>query len=676
MYFIFVATAIMGPKQKLRSSEDVYNRILHDDAFDPNAVWIGYEDRLVGAVELPLSEFVPVDQGGDLPMHRIRYFCRGEEVLWDRRRHLDSVFCSGHTKEILRRGGTAAVAVATGGSTSADCGATGAFNPDEDQKAQMATGKAILQAAENRMRAEEVRSAGTECKFFKLGSCRAGRNCMFKHGKEGDPNGKGKLRGGKKGGRGGGKKGGGRKGEGGGGKGARAEAGDACAVGGRRTVQQDGPEYDTFTPCGYFMAGWCRYGEACSLQHSTPYALAIRQEWLCPGDARAKKELRAVACEILGPDVVSSVKLFPRVFSRALGQDSWDLGPRNPQGETQLDADAVREVEKRDDEEDGFTWEEDEKEILTAGETLKVASEGHGVLSREMSAVPPKEEEREDGYTWHKPEAEEDKGGSVEPNNAETTVSAGRVAKQRRWSRRPAGADLSSAPSPDPASRSSPWYPAGCTSTSSVPPAGNRFEGRPRGCRLRKLRYLLVLDLEGKEEITEFPVIAIDTEVGRELGRFQRYVRPTRAKVLSEDSPAVPFSVVLEEFDRWVRKTLDCGGLEELGRREPPEVALLTCGDWDCHHVHTQCALSGIRPVPALFRRWVNIKRAWGDLYSTKVNGMRSMLSRLGLLGPGGKVKHGFHHLGMHDVENIGRCLLHLLKVDAGSVAINGWRHV
>ena len=34
--------------------------------------------------------------------------------------------------------------------------------------------------------------------------------------------------------------------------------------------------------------------------------------------------------------------------------------------------------------------------------------------------------------------------------------------------------------------------------------------------------YLLVLDLEGKDEITEFPVIIIDAWTTREVGRFHR----------------------------------------------------------------------------------------------------------------------------------------------------------
>ncbi|CAK9045799.1 unnamed protein product [Durusdinium trenchii] len=75
--------------QKLRTSEDVYHRILHDSRFDPKEVSIGYEDRFLGPMEVKLLDFQP---GGDIPLHRIYYFRRGAEVLWDRKHRLDRIF--------------------------------------------------------------------------------------------------------------------------------------------------------------------------------------------------------------------------------------------------------------------------------------------------------------------------------------------------------------------------------------------------------------------------------------------------------------------------------------------------------------------------------------------------------------------------------------------------------
>ena len=47
-------------------------------------------------------------------------------------------------------------------------------------------------------------------------------------------------------------------------------------------------------------------------------------------------------------------------------------------------------------------------------------------------------------------------------------------------------------------------------------------------------------------------------------------------------------------------------------------------------------------------------------------------LAKLRLLDRDGNPKHGFHHLGMHDVENITRCLAHLLETNP-ELEVNGW---
>mmetsp|Transcript_37674 Transcript_37674/g.59581 ORF Transcript_37674/g.59581 Transcript_37674/m.59581 type:complete len:454 (-) Transcript_37674:134-1495(-) len=195
----------------------------------------------------------------------------------------------------------------------------------------------------------------------------------------------------------------------------------------------------------------------------------------------------------------------------------------------------------------------------------------------------------------------------------------------------------------------------------------NALAGAPQN-----IRYLLVLDLEGKDEITEFPVIVLDIHEQTEVGRFQRYVRPVRlfdGCSLTPDSPAMPFTQVMQEFDCWLQTTIG-QSLQRVGN-QLELAAFVTCGDWDCKHVRTQCGISGIA-VPNAFHQWVNIKRTYGKVYGAEFRGMKSMLARLNLLDSQGNVKCGFHHLGMHDVENIGRCVLHL--VEQGHVIdINGW---
>jgi len=187
----------------------------------------------------------------------------------------------------------------------------------------------------------------------------------------------------------------------------------------------------------------------------------------------------------------------------------------------------------------------------------------------------------------------------------------------------------------------------------------------------RKLRYLLVLDLAGKYEITNFPVIVIDAVAGCELGRFHRYVQPVHlfdGCALNDSSPAIPFTAVLKEFDSWLRYKVG-RGLDGLGH-DWTDTAFVCGGDWDCKHVHTQCGISGIA-VPSAFSQWVNITRVYGELYGPHVRGMKNMLAKLRLLGSNDCPKFGFRHLGM-DAETIGRCVVHLL--DQGvDMAINGW---
>jgi inhibitor of KinA sporulation pathway (predicted exonuclease) len=133
----------------------------------------------------------------------------------------------------------------------------------------------------------------------------------------------------------------------------------------------------------------------------------------------------------------------------------------------------------------------------------------------------------------------------------------------------------------------------------------------------------------------------------------------------------VEFTQVLAEFDDWLLKIVGHRLREMSSEGKGSDTAFLTCGDWDCKHVHTQCETSGV-PAPQAFRRWVNIKRSYEDLYGGQFRGMKSMLAKLRLLDRDGEVAHGFHHLGMHDVENICRCALYVLERH-GELSVNGW---
>lgn len=68
-----------GPKFK--GSDHIYHRILWDKKLDKAEFSVGYEDRFLGILEIPFEEF---NLKTDIPMHRIKFFRRKGEIVWDR----------------------------------------------------------------------------------------------------------------------------------------------------------------------------------------------------------------------------------------------------------------------------------------------------------------------------------------------------------------------------------------------------------------------------------------------------------------------------------------------------------------------------------------------------------------------------------------------------------------
>ncbi|KAF8517850.1 hypothetical protein JB92DRAFT_3095335 [Gautieria morchelliformis] len=86
------------PAPKLRTSSDVYYRILWDRELNPEDYLIGYEDRFSGLKEMPLPNWKrDVEHEDFVPFHRVMHFRRkGDGVLiWDRRNKVDLMFGSG-----------------------------------------------------------------------------------------------------------------------------------------------------------------------------------------------------------------------------------------------------------------------------------------------------------------------------------------------------------------------------------------------------------------------------------------------------------------------------------------------------------------------------------------------------------------------------------------------------
>ena len=76
---------------------DIYNQLIWDETLeiDNEQVLIGYTDHVLGDQEMSLLEFVPIEKGGDIPLHHIQYFRYNDVMLWDRRIRLDRIKGSG-----------------------------------------------------------------------------------------------------------------------------------------------------------------------------------------------------------------------------------------------------------------------------------------------------------------------------------------------------------------------------------------------------------------------------------------------------------------------------------------------------------------------------------------------------------------------------------------------------
>lgn len=118
-------TAELVGGAKLRPFQDVLHRLRWDGSHDLSRYIVGYLERFEGVREMPLEDFVRVnDDYTDedwIPLHRVRYVkfwpVDGEdEVVWDRDRRIDNIFGSGRSASEVETPGMNA-AKSTGGVT-------------------------------------------------------------------------------------------------------------------------------------------------------------------------------------------------------------------------------------------------------------------------------------------------------------------------------------------------------------------------------------------------------------------------------------------------------------------------------------------------------------------------------------------------------------------------------
>ncbi|WP_068755851.1 RNA repair domain-containing protein [Thermobifida cellulosilytica] len=70
----------------MRTSEEIYHRVLWDSRFDPDRFVLGVHDRGRQPKRVRLPDFTP---GGDIPWHRVLFIEADGEVVWDRAAGVD-----------------------------------------------------------------------------------------------------------------------------------------------------------------------------------------------------------------------------------------------------------------------------------------------------------------------------------------------------------------------------------------------------------------------------------------------------------------------------------------------------------------------------------------------------------------------------------------------------------
>nr|AKM76591.1 polynucleotidyl transferase ribonuclease H-like superfamily protein [Francoa sonchifolia] len=209
---------------------------------------------------------------------------------------------------------------------------------------------------------------------------------------------------------------------------------------------------------------------------------------------------------------------------------------------------------------------------------------------------------------------------------------------------------------------------------------------RLNGMELKRVRsqnfdFFLVLDLEGKVEILEFPVVLVNTKTMDVVDLFHRFVRPSEMSEqrineyidgkygkLGVDGvwhdTAIPFTEVIEQFEAWLSH-------HHLWKREVggplDQAAFVTCGNWDLKtKVPQQCSVAKMK-LPPYFVEWINLKDVYLNFYKRRATGMMTMMKELQI------PSLGSHHLGIDDAKNIARVLQHMVA-DGALVQITARR--
>lgn len=182
--------------------------------------------------------------------------------------------------------------------------------------------------------------------------------------------------------------------------------------------------------------------------------------------------------------------------------------------------------------------------------------------------------------------------------------------------------------------------------------------------------FIFVLDFEStcdgnnpkwKNEIIEFPIVALDCKSRVIVEEFREYVKPTLNPILTKYCTdltgiqqetvdnAKPFPEVFDAMQAWMDAFNE--------KYNYPSTIFLTCGDWDLETMlPRQARLSNVK-IPLYLQKWINVKRPFQNFTkNTGRTGMAQMLEKLNI------PLKGRHHSGLDDARNIASIVSTLLK--------------
>jgi inhibitor of KinA sporulation pathway (predicted exonuclease) len=164
-----------------------------------------------------------------------------------------------------------------------------------------------------------------------------------------------------------------------------------------------------------------------------------------------------------------------------------------------------------------------------------------------------------------------------------------------------------------------------------------------------------------KQEIIEFPSVLYELTMDGEvkyIEEFSKYVRPVLEPMLSKfcteltgitqdkvDS-AEPIEIVYEQHHQWLNSNTRLG--------DP--IYIITCGAWDLDIMLPKEVHNKNLPYYSVYKRFINIKTEFENVYKVKAGGMVNMLNYLNI------PLEGRHHSGIDDTRNIAKILLKIIS--------------